>query len=347
MPPRRRLREAAGRLALLGAATLLGLLVAEVFLRVAVPRASPARADTANPYWVHDPTLGWRHRPDTAGRFTSGLFDVAVRINARGLRGGAVPPRPPAGLSRLLLVGDSFAWGWGVEEADVLATRLDEALAGWEVVNGATAGWSTDQELLWTLDDGLALHPDAVLLLFCDNDFQGNALSFKYGMDKPRFVEEAGALRLDHVPVPPPAPDERLRSWLKRHSALVRAGTIARHELLVRLDRGQGHGPQPATEEERRITRLLLERFAAEMEARGLPFLVALVPTRPDDAAWLRSVADALGVPFLDLGPAFERSLAQGRGPLQIEGDGHWNAEGHAVAARAMAPFLRAQLPAR
>jgi hypothetical protein len=52
-------------------------------------------------------------------------------------------------------------------------------------------------------------------------------------------------------------------------------------------------------------------------------------------------------VPFLDLGPAFERALAQGRGPLRIEGDGHWNAQGHAVAARAMVPFLRAHLPTR
>lgn len=58
----------------------------------------------------------------------------------------------------------------------------------------------------------------------------------------------------------------------------------------------------------------------------------------------LASELAALRVPFIDLVPAFRASAATDAGALFHPLDGHWNARGHALAARTVAPYVRAAL---
>lgn len=195
---------------LLGVSAVVALILAETVLRIGFPRFGPARGDMADPFWQPDARLGWVHRPETEGRFVAPGFDVAVRINSHGLRGPEYEAGP--GRPRILLMGDSFAWGWGVEEHQTLAGRLGEGLPGWDVLNAATAGYSTDQQLLWYIDERARFEAELVVLLFCENDFSGNARTVMYGFPKPLFVFEDEALRLTNVPVPELSRRKRIRS---------------------------------------------------------------------------------------------------------------------------------------
>jgi hypothetical protein len=102
-----------------------------------------------------------------------------------------------------------------------------------------------------------------------------------------------------------------------------------------------------------------------EAVQHGSQFGLVLVPTRAQvsDQAWrgiaggdggrragldrtfpnsqLQRIAARIDAPFLDLVPALRAADSQDQGSLYYERDQHWTAAGHAVAAQAIAQFLR------
>jgi lysophospholipase L1-like esterase len=155
---------------------LLALLIGEIATRVA---GRGDRSMTRGMFFVFDAEAGKRCRPDSDLRFVrTGSFDVRVRCNSQGLRDDEHSFAKPAGVRRIVCLGDSFLWGWGVENSQmvstVLARELADARGGVETINLGVAGYSSVQELARLESDGLAYEPDWTLVLFCGNDLEGN-----------------------------------------------------------------------------------------------------------------------------------------------------------------------------
>ena len=124
--------------------------------------------------FVEDPAVGMRHLPRARSRMASETAGtVLVRINSRGYRGREYPWDSAAGF-RILGLGDSFTFGFGVEEDDTYLARLERALRdrNVEVINAGLAGMGPDNEARLLAADGAAVRPDLVLLGF----FVGNDL---------------------------------------------------------------------------------------------------------------------------------------------------------------------------
>ena len=97
-------------LALLVASIAAALVVGEIVLRLMgwTPMyVSPER----DRFWRYDPLLGWAHLPEQLGVLETQQFRISVRINHRGLRDREHSYQRPSGIERILLLGDSFAWG--------------------------------------------------------------------------------------------------------------------------------------------------------------------------------------------------------------------------------------------
>ena len=98
-----------------------------------------------------------------------------VRLNRAGFRDTDHPLAPQPGTRRLLLVGDSYAFGAGVRQpADRFGEQLQAALMRmsgqpWEVINNSLGDRNTLDELVF-LQRGLVYHPEVVILLYVFND---------------------------------------------------------------------------------------------------------------------------------------------------------------------------------
>jgi len=297
------------------AALIIGLAavppLAEVLYRtVRLPGLSP----TTNPAYVrHDAELGWAYRPSTHGRHESPVFDVDVEINAQGFRGPDWPA-PTPGRPRMLVLGDSFAFGWGVEFEQTF-TALLAAETGWDVLNAAVSGYGTDQQRLLLERLLIDEQPDLVLSVFCWNDLFESSAGVVYGKHKPRFVRKRDGLELVGVPVPQPA----LERWSHAARAFYK-WRWQREHMRREIDRD--------TEWRLVLDLLLEERRLLE----DVPLL--LLSDRTHLANFARETD---GVEHLDLRTVFAGVTE----PLAFAGDGHWTPGAHERIARALSSEMK------
>jgi hypothetical protein len=116
---------------------------------------------------VADPNLGFVHAPNTSAF----LMGVDVRVNSQGLRDREYSLAKPAGVYRVLMLGDSTTLGWGVQAADTAAKVLERQLGPWfEVIDAGVGNYGTVQEFTYYKTRGRLFHPDLVILQYFIND---------------------------------------------------------------------------------------------------------------------------------------------------------------------------------
>ena len=118
------------------------------------------------------PELGHEHTPNTEGFY----MGVPVTINSMGLRNDEISLAKPDGVVRILMLGDSVTFGWGVLQNDTVAAKLQELLnatpgaTSIEVINSGVGNYNTVQEITYFLSRGIELDPDIVVLNYFIND---------------------------------------------------------------------------------------------------------------------------------------------------------------------------------
>ena len=320
------------------AATLGALLLAEGISRVAMPQWAPEHAERA--FWAYDSLLGWSQRPNQDTRFVHRDFSVRITTNADGLRDRDHSVARVPGRRRLLVLGDSFAWGFGVEREQMFSKVIEARHPDWEVINAGVSGYGTDQEYLYLKERGARYRPDVVLLLSVPNDIEDNSRADRYWHRKPLFVVSGDSLRLTDVPVPRPSFRDRLKNALYGDTYFFAHAYVAATVALRSLTHAdQPTGPWRGTLQYAVTQRLL---FALDREARaiGARLVLVSVPTRDRNLqGLLAATADSVGVPYLPLDSAFAAIGER----AHFAHDGHWNAAGHQVAAAAIESLLVAR----
>jgi lysophospholipase L1-like esterase len=317
------------------------------------------------PVWfAHDAELGAIPVPGEQGERTfPGAYRFSFRHDAQGLR--VVPAAAGVAAKRTVLVlGDSFAYGLGVDDDQTFCNLLQEELRSGEparVVNAGNPAKGTDYALRFYLARQAPFRPDVVLLAFFKNDFGDNERGAYFSRTS------AGAL----VPRPPKdARSARRRllerlpgfGWLLENSQLLNLLRQAAVILTFERDRpGQptsversAEGPRgftwvdPHRQEE---TRRYLAALRDAVREQGASLLVFYVPDArdcwlsrqgrllsPDETAF-QEIATDLGLRFLSLTPV----LAASSEPLEglYFAEGHWTPSAHAIAARGIADAMR------
>ena len=118
--------------------------------------------------------------PDVVYELRPGL-DVTFRgrrltTSSAGFRDREYMPDKPAEVHRILGMGDSVMFGWGVADGEDYLSLVEDRLAQeqpeeqWQVINMAVPGYNAVMEVEALREKGLAYRPDLVVVGFCGND---------------------------------------------------------------------------------------------------------------------------------------------------------------------------------
>jgi lysophospholipase L1-like esterase len=269
-----------------------------------------------------DETLVYRHRPNWSVQAQG----VTIRTNEAGMRDSRPVTAKRPGELRILVLGDSVALGWGVEEAEIFPRRLETILAEKlgrpvRVLNAGVSSYNTEQYLRYLQVYGGALAPDLVVMVSVVNDDDV----------QPRPFVPAHSQPLSELSPP------QVISRLLQASRLVRVLAFFGHVFS-----GVHDVATPASAGWRNAMQAYDEfgRHCAQSGLRCASFFVRMGRSPKTDAfvAEKATRARRLGLHFTDMLPWFEGS--DWRRLVNSAVDPHPNAEGHRIIAENMARTL-------
>ncbi len=238
--------------------------------------------------------------------------------NVDGLRDATRPVETRAGLRRVAILGDSVAYGHGLEAAQafpqVLERRLRDDGRDVDVFNIALPGWSTRQESIAYERIARRYKPDTVVLAVCLNDLA----ELQINLTKP----------------------PRLLLELFKRSALVRASFGASRRDIGAVeelfsDAGSGRVENAFRLFNEEVTKLNDEvlKDGARLHIVVFPFRFQVEPSAPEPSVQrkMAEFAAGRGISFFDFLP--EIAPVRDASHLFLDYD-HFNVSGHERVAR-------------
>jgi hypothetical protein len=279
------------------------------------------------------PTRGWTLKPNLRDVPFRGAL---VNSNARGIRGRRdYEIEKPAGVTRIVVLGDSFTFGEEVGDHETFAFHLERMIPNSEVLNLGIHGYGHDQMLLYLKEEGVRYRPDIVLLGFMPDDMERNVLSFR-DYAKPRFGLREGRLELLTGPIP--RPEETLAAESRR-SKFADLLTMARSRYEWRSGK--------TSRFTRDLTSALLDEMKSVAEAVQARPAFAYLPVyseipRVDGGMTFREreffkycEERRVACPYVQ--PAFREKAKQG---ATFKVEGHWGPLEHLTAAEGLVAEL-------
>lgn len=209
-----RSRKYVARLLLIVGGGGVGLVICEIVLRLFSPGYSPLFLDI---YQLDEHGL-LAMKANIVRRHVSSAWRVTVATNADGLRDRETPVPDDGGT--VLAVGDSYAFGWGVELAESFLYLAEESLRSERVriVKAGIPGTGTSDQASWLKYHGDRYRPRAVLLaLFVGNDF----VDVQKGGTAGQLTIDDGLLVRRSVLGEPPSWLTRAKDKIKRSSLIA------------------------------------------------------------------------------------------------------------------------------
>lgn len=279
----------------------------------------------------------------------------------------------PTGTKRVVVIGDSFTFGIGVNDGETYSAQLERRLRTdcpepVEVLNFGVGGYGLSQGVETFERYARPFSPDVVIYGFMTNDVADNIQAQLHVLVGDSAVPRPVAQRPQMIAAKRITEMIPGYSWLITHSALVNG---ARQMYFVLKRRRETGGVDPAADAEAwwkqqqkpdtalwNLQRALLVRMRDRVTASGAKYLVAIlseqrsagfyVAGHPEQAAVqheMRRLCTELALRCVDVDEWLARSAPTARlDTLFIQGDGHYTPAGQSLAAGAIEPAVREML---
>ncbi|MFM6131786.1 MAG: SGNH/GDSL hydrolase family protein [Sphaerospermopsis kisseleviana] len=341
-------------------ACLIGLVIALVMAEVLLRLFQPQQLSPTE--FADDPDLGHRPKPGMSGTRTApGIYEFEYSNNSRGYRGPREFGPKPAGVVRVLCVGDSFTWGIGVGDDETWPALLEKNLLSRgrrvEVVNAGSPATATDYALRLFELDGPLLEPEIVVLGFYHNDVQGNNQGAVYAVDA------SGLLRSGKAAASQGSKMRKLTRFIPFYDSLGQHShlfNLLKHQLVFQLYSARKKSgsvqevqAEPAKNEggqELEATKWLLSAFADRVMAAGAKPVCLYIPTGAELESFrasgtisreefvVKEACERRGMPFLSATEILARTAAP-VGELYFA-EGHWRPAANLFVAPRLADLV-------
>lgn len=358
----RRLKTSLINCLILLVSVLIGFeaLSAIAILTKTIPANVPSYlAPTFKPFWtVENPHFGVWHAPNAEHVHVTACYSLRYQSNSYGARDQERPLISEE--SRVLVLGDSFIEGFGLERKARLTELLEDQIRIPHLNFGTSGGFGPAQYLQLYRHLAKPFSHDEVLVgLLPDNDFLDNDLEHARANNdpgyKPVFVQDQDRYRLEIMnkdALGTPERDNR-RAFRRGLRNIARNLTFSANAIdylkamskvwsstgpLAYANNREYSGYYDATAEQvRRVTFVLNELVD---EAAPRPVRIVLIPRLSDIATYQQRGPSSLAEIFseitsvVDLLPVF----ADHPNPEKLYNacDGHWSAAGAALAAESL-----------
>lgn len=317
-------------LLLLLTALVLAVGGAELALRVSGTYAPPRYPPRSRQPELYEskPGYGYALRPDRTATYEyppAAPRTITVHSDAYGFRNAHdISERDDR--IRILVLGDSYTFGEGVQEGERFTDYVQEMEPGWRIDNIAIPGYGPDLMLL-ALEAVIAVaRPDVVVVAPSFDDFRRVRPRYAgLGYAIPRFELQDG--RLVTVEFPRPKPWER--------SHLYNALQITINGRNIRTAR--------LTAQEWELNEAIQDSIVALAAAYGATTLYAYVsgpwtaPAQQSRREWVKQVAARHGTAVVDLTDPIQTAAPY---MVYLPANSHYSAEGHRIVAVALHEFL-------
>jgi lysophospholipase L1-like esterase len=280
-----------------------------------------------------DPRLYWKLKPNQ-NCYTK-VDHKPVHINSHGTRGPEFQIAKPAGTVRVLCIGDSRTFGWGLSESETYSGRLRQLLQEKignsrkvEVINAGVNAWSYPQMSVYFREIASQFQPDVVIL--------GDANGWTQFSEKnnPEFLKKVmSRVRLKnfvrHFAVYHYFIELKLKEFYERNRV-----------KFIPVDPNQ----DPFFKEQQQtnpntVFREAMEQLCAFALQKQIQPVLLYMPTldnfsatnAPADLQTKRELSQKLNIPVVDVSPA----LRAGANSFYLDADPvHLNAAGNEIIAR-------------
>ena len=341
----------AASVAVLIVVAIIALGALELTLRWFFPQTVRAVGDST-PISMNDPLLGVVLKPGARASVAGPEYNATYVINSEGIRDETPHSRPkPAGVTRVLVVGDSFTFGIGNDYPNIWPVLVEKGLNGTgqrvELVKAGVPSYDTRTEYLLGRRLINRYQPDLILMAFLMNDLYTNLPSDW----KPE--SDTAARKLMN---PTQHSDMQIVAGLQR---LFMQDDDLYIRLFMLTSRRQYYAARatPLVTRQMEITRKLIAECAEYFRSQGATFVVVSIPqlfevlvkasdVQPKglDVDWvnrdLAKLAFTSGFDFLPSSDAFAKAYRNKSKRLYYRLDGHLTNDGN----RVLADYLLAKL---
>ncbi len=328
----------------------------ELVARAAIPSWYPRYAFSA------DPVAGYINTPNRTFRWHGAEYDFTTTTNRFGFRDD---PYEDDNRPLVMALGDSFAWGFGVDYDQVYLTMLENS-ASTRIIKAGVCGYGTYHAAKILEKFGTDFKPDVVMLnFFIGNDFYENMGVRDLTISNGRFIE---------IPPEEASVTHKTITWLRgrvrlvefvinkiktspRLYNIVKKAGLAGDQIIGELDLFSVE-QNPQVTKAYQATQNILSNLNKSVSELGAKLTVVIIPAKSqvDPARFERELAnlrldfdkfnldnpnrqlidmlDAMGIEYIDLTPGFlEYRQNNPERTLYFKVDKHWNSAGHALAA--------------
>jgi len=298
--------------------------------------------------------LRYNH-PGAVYRHKSADMTTWFRINSQGMRADRdFSHEKPAGVARIVTIGDSFTVGYEVDAEQTFSSVLESRLRGAghnvEVLNAGVSGFSTAEECLYLERELLKYTPDVVIISFCSNDHKDNVRTGLFALRDGQLVGGDGS----YVPAGGLG-DFLNRNWLANvlsersnaFAAMKEAATRVAKRSMNERGAALAGVAEAGDDASRRLTAAIYERLYGVCNQRGIPLVISSIAARrgrPDPKLDEAFPLDCFDINREGLAFVSTRDLLQPhmetRQVFWDRSHGHWTPFAHDLVGRELADVI-------